>query len=91
MSKSINPECSEYFFKNDTFNILSENLTLKQIVYLFKKYKKNTKIKYQKSKLINQFPYEISNKKFCLEAFRPKFKISNDIKLTLNLFKNLNK
>ena len=30
-------------------------------------------------------------KNFAYEAFRPKFKISNDIKLTLNLFKNLNK
>ena len=78
------------FFKNDTFNILSQNLTLKQIVGFFKKYKKNIKVKYQKSKLINQFPYEISNKKFSLQAFKPKFKISNDIKLTLNLFKNLN-
>mgnify|MGYP006205925127 CR=1 FL=1 len=78
------------FFMNDTYNILSQNLTLKQIVSSFKKYKKNIKIKYQKSKLINQFPYEISNSKFCSEAFKPKFKISNDIKLTLNLFKNLN-
>jgi nucleoside-diphosphate-sugar epimerase len=78
------------FFKNDIFNILSQNLTLKQIVCYYKKYKKNTRVKYQISKLINQFPYEISNKKFCLQAFKPKFKISNDIRLTLNLFKNLN-
>tara|TARA_X000001036_G_scaffold402552_1_gene408425 strand:+ start:458 stop:1390 length:933 start_codon:yes stop_codon:yes gene_type:complete len=77
------------FFKNDTYNILSENLTLQQLISYFKKNKKKISIEYQKSKLINQFPYEISNKKFTNEAFKLKSKISNDIKIILNKFKYL--
>ena len=77
------------FFKNDVYNILSENLTLETLISYYKKSKRKIKIKYQKSKLINQYPYEISNKKFTHEAFRLKSKISNDIKLTLKKFKYL--
>ena len=77
------------FFKNNTYNILSQNLTLRNIINYFKKYKKKIKIKYQKSKLINQYPYKISNHKFNLEAFELKSKISDDIKSTLKQFKYL--
>ena len=77
------------FFKNDVYNILSENLTLEKLISYYKKNKKKVKIKYQKSKLINQYPYEISNKKFTAEAFKLKSKISNDIKITLKKFKYL--
>ena len=77
------------FFRNDVYNILSENLPLKKIVGYFKKYKKRVKISYQKSKLINQYPYTISNSKFSHEAFKLKAKISNDIKLTLKQFRQL--
>ena len=77
------------FFKNRIYNILSQNLTLRNIIKSFKKYKKNVKIKYQRSKLINQYPYMISNQKFSLEAFKLKSKISNDIKSTLKQFKYL--
>ena len=77
------------FFKNDIYNILSENLTLIKIIGNIKKYKKKVKLKYHKSKLVNQYPYFISNQKFSLEAFKLKSKISNDIKLTLKQFKYL--
>ena len=78
------------FFKNTTYNILSENLTLKEIINFFKKYKKNIKVKYVKSSLINQYSYKISSKKFNKDGFVLKGKIKNDIKSTLNLFRNIN-
>ena len=78
------------FFNNETFNILSENLTLKKVINLFKKYKKNIKIKKVKSKLINQYSYKISNKKFSSRVFILKSKIQNDIKSTFNLFRKMN-
>jgi UDP-glucose 4-epimerase len=77
------------FFKNDVYNIFSENLTLSTLITYYKKHKKNIKIKYEESKLINQYPYEISNKKFNKEGFKLKSKINNDIQLTLAKFKNL--
>ena len=77
------------FFNNETFNIFSENLTLKKIIGYFKKYKKTIKIKYEKSKLINQYSYRVSNEKFTRKALLLKSNIYHDIKFTLKMFRNI--
>ena len=78
------------FFNNNTFNILSQNLKLKEIIGYFKKYKKNIKIKYESSRLINQYSYKVSNKKFSKQALLLKSKIHFDIKSTLKIFRSIN-
>ena len=78
------------FFNNETFNILSENLTLKKIIGYFKKCKKTIKIKYVKSKLVNQYSYKVSNEKFTRKALSLKSNIYHDIKSTLKIFGNIN-
>ena len=78
------------FFNNETFNILSENLTLKKIIGYFKKYKKTIKIKYEKSKLVNQYSYRVSSEKFTRKALLLKSNIYHDIKFTLKMFRNIN-
>ena len=78
------------FFKNNTYNILSQNLTLRNIINYFKKYKKKIKIKYQKSKLINQYSYRVSNEKFTRKALLLKSNIYHDIKFTLKIFRDIN-
>ena len=78
------------FFNNETFNILSENLTLKKIISYFKKYKKTIRIKYEKSKLVNQYSYRVSNEKFARRALLLKSNIYHDIKSTLKIFRNIN-
>ena len=80
----------EKFFKNKTYNILSENLTLNQIILYFKRYKKKIRIKYEKSKLINQYSYKVSKNKFTKAGLSLNSKIHLDIKNTLRLFKNIN-
>jgi nucleoside-diphosphate-sugar epimerase len=77
------------FFRNDIYNILSQNLTLASIIKIFKKNKIKVKVKYHKSRLINQYPFMVSNKKFSSVAFSLKSKIAEDIKLTLKQFKYL--
>ena len=77
------------FFNNETFNILSEHLTLKKIIGYFKKYKKTTKIKYEKTKLVNQYSYRVSNEKFTRKALLLKSNIYHDIKFTLKMFRNI--
>ena len=77
------------FFNNETFNILSENLTLKKIIGYFKKYNKTIKIKYEKSKLVNQYTYRVSNEKFTRKALLLKSNIYHDIKFTLKMFRNI--
>ena len=78
------------FFNNKTFNILSQNLTLKKVINYFRNYKKTIKIKYAKSRLVNQYSYKVSNKKFTEAAFLIKSDIRDDIKSTLKMFKNIN-
>jgi len=78
------------FFNNETFNILSQHLTLKKIISFFRKYQKTIRIKHVKSKLINQYSYKISNKKFSQRALILKSNIQHDIKSTLKIFKNIN-
>ena len=78
------------FFNNETFNILSQHLTLKKIISFFRKYQKTIRIKHVKSKLINQYSYKISNKKFSQRALILKSNIHHDIKSTLKIFKNIN-
>ena len=77
------------FFRNQTYNIISEHLTLKTIIDFFKKYKKSTKIQFVSSKLINQYSYKVSKQKFNDEGFVLKSKIKNDINSTLKLFKGI--
>ena len=77
------------FFNNETFNILSENLTLKKIIGYFKKYNKAIKIKYENSKLVNQYSYRVSNEKFTRKALLLKSNIYHDIKFTLKMFRNI--
>lgn len=78
------------FFNNNIFNILSEHLTLKKVISCFKKHKKKIKIKYEKSKLVNQYSYKVSSKKFTESAFPLNSKINNDIKSTLKIFGKIN-
>ena len=78
------------FFQNEIFNIVSQNLTLKKIINCFKKHKRTIKIKYEKSKFVNQYSYKVSNKKFSRKALVLKSNIYNDIKSTLKVLRNIN-
>ena len=78
------------FFGNEIFNIISEHLTVKQIINILKKYRKKIKVNHVHSQLINQFSYKISNDKFSQKAFVLKSLIKDDIKSTLKILKGVN-
>ena len=78
------------FFQNDIFNIVSQNLILKKIIAYLKKSKSEIKIKYEKSKLINQYSYKVSNKKITKKGLIIKSSIFKDINSTLKILKNIN-
>ena len=73
-------------FKNDIFNALSENLTVKQVVAMIKKYNKNIKIKYVNSPIMNQLSYHVDNTKLNNLGLKLNSNIQKDIKETLKLF-----
>ncbi len=76
------------FFKNDVFNILSGNFTVRQILNKIKKRKK-IKIKLVKSAIMNQLSYHVSKDKIQSKGLILNSSISKDINDTLNLLKNL--
>jgi len=76
-------------FKNDIYNALSENCTVNQIIKKIKRYKKRIKIKFVYSEIMNQLSYHVSKKKLNKEGLNLKNKISDDIKDTIKLLKNI--
>ena len=76
-------------FDNDTYNICSGNFTVSQIIKMIKKYKKNVKVKYINSKIMNRLSYHLDNKKIRNLGLNLNSSIQKDIKETLGLFKNL--
>lgn len=76
-------------FTNQTYNALSGNFTVKQIINIIKKYKRNLKIKLINAKIMNNLSYITSNKKIRKLGIKLNSKIGYDIHQTLSLFKNL--
>ena len=77
------------FFKNDIFNALSGNFTVKQIIDKIKKNKKNIKTKLVKTKIMNQLSYHVSSEKLKKNGLHLKGKIDKDIQQTLKLLENI--
>ena len=76
-------------FKNNIYNALSENCTVNQIIQKIKRYKKKIKIKFVYSEIMNQLSYHVDKKKLNKEGLNLKNKISEDIKDTIKLLKNI--
>tara|TARA_B100001939_G_C16917073_1_gene607431 strand:+ start:327 stop:1253 length:927 start_codon:yes stop_codon:yes gene_type:complete len=76
-------------FDNETYNVLSGNFTVKQIIEMIKKYKKNVKIKFVNTAIMNQLSYHVSNRKLKKRGINLTSEISQDIKETLKIFKSL--
>ena len=77
------------FFKNDIYNALSGNYTVSQIIKKIKKRKKNLKVKFITSEIMNQLSYHVSDKKLIKEGLKLKNKIDKDINDTLKLLGNV--
>ena len=57
---------------------------------MIKKYKKNIRVKFIKSKIINQLSYKVKKEKIMSKGIFLNANLDKDIKQTLNLFKNIN-
>jgi len=79
----------EDLFKNDIYNALSENCTVNQILQKIRKFKKNIKVKFVSSKIMNQLSYHVAKDKLDNEGLYLKNKIIYDIDNTMKLLKNI--
>ena len=75
---------------NQTYNLVTKNVSVKEIIN-FIKIKKKIRLKFVNNKIMNQMSYNISNKKIKKLGFNPQKSIKNEIFKTINLFnfKNL--
>ena len=77
------------FFENDIYNVVSNNFTVNQIINKIKKLKKNIKISYVNSAIMNQLSYHVDKKKLSNRGLFLNSNLDRDVADTLNLFKNI--
>lgn len=77
------------FFENDIYNVVSNNFTVNQIINKIKKSKKNIKITYVSSAIMNQLSYHVDKKKLSNRGLFLNSNLDRDVADTLNLFKNI--
>jgi UDP-glucose 4-epimerase len=75
----------ENFFEN----VVSNNFTVNQIINKIKKLKKNIKISYINSAIMNQLSYHVDKKKLSNRGLFLNSNLDRDVADTLNLFKNI--
>ncbi len=86
-SKTIRFIIQRNHFPRDVFNVLSENKTVDEILGLIRLNKITPKIKYVKSRILNQDTYKISKKKIEKLGIKLNNKIKYDINKTLKMLK----
>ncbi|MDA9880656.1 SDR family oxidoreductase [Candidatus Pelagibacter sp.] len=77
-------------FDGEVYNILTENLTVRQVIDTIKKNIKNTKIKYVNSQIMNQLSYKVLNTKFKNKGYTVSGNFKKSIEKTINILKNSN-
>ena len=71
--------------------VVSNNFTVNQIIKKIKKIKKNIKITYINSAIMNQLSYHVDKKKLSRRGLFLNSNLDRDIENTLNLFENIKK
>ena len=77
-------------FDGETYNILSGNHTVRDIINSIKNHINTVEISFVENKIMNQLSYEVSNEKFKNIGFSFFGNINNGIGNTINLLKNSN-
>lgn len=86
--KTIKYIIEKDLFKNDIFNILTQNYSVKDIISLIKEYKYKPTIKFINSKIMNSYSYIVSKEKITRLGLNLGGSIKNDIQNNLSLFKH---
>lgn len=78
-------------FNGEIYNVLTHNLTVKEVVNTIKKYIKKPEIDFVDAKIMNQLSYNVSCNKFNNLGFKTKGSIEDGIFETIQLLKSANK
>jgi UDP-glucose 4-epimerase len=77
-------------FDGEIYNILTENLTVNQVIDAIRKNIKTIKIKYVNNQIMNQLSYEVLNTKFKNKGFKFTGNFKKSIDRTIDILKNSN-
>ena len=77
------------YFDNKVHNILSNNYTVRQIIYYIGSFPKKINIKHTKSRIMKQLSYKVINQTGLLKKIKLKKEIKSDIKNIFFAFKNI--
>ncbi len=86
---AINFAIKNKITNGELYNIVTENLTVRQIVDELTKYRPNLTVKLVQHKIMNQLSYEVSSKKILELGFRYEGSYQKSIADTIELFKGL--
>lgn len=81
---------SKSLFQNEIYNVVTNNISIKDLLKNIKKYKK-VKVAFVSNKIMNQLSYEASSEKLLKKGFQIKGNLDKQIKKTLDLFEGVNK
>ena len=88
LEKSITFIIKNKIFDGDTYNILTNNHTVDEIIKIIHKYKPLKK-QFVDSPIMNQLSYEVSNKKFESKGFNFSGSLTKEIKKTMFKLRNI--
>lgn len=82
--QAINLIIEKNLFPNEIFNVATENLTVKEVVKVIKRFIPKLKITYINSPIMNKLSYKVDCKKIMDWGFKPHGNIENAVKKTLD-------
>lgn len=77
-------------FDGNVYNILTENLTVNDIINSIRKHVNDLEIKYVDTQIMNQLSYDVSNRRFSEKGFLPKGSLARSIEETITLLGGAN-
>jgi nucleoside-diphosphate-sugar epimerase len=77
-------------FKGDVYNVLSQNLSVKDVITTIQAFIPNLKIDFVNHEVMNQLSYEVSFEKFSALGYTAKGNLRKNIKSTIDLLKQSN-
>ena len=87
---ALNYTINEDVFDGEIYNILTTNLTVKDIVETIQKYVPDLEVKYVDSPIMNQLSYNISTEKSLARGFSYHGNLDHSIKECINKLKRMN-
>lgn len=87
---AINHAVRNQVFDGQIYNIVTTNLTVKDILEAIKKYIPNIKVEFVDSPIMNQLSYNVSNKKSLERGFTYRDDLEEGIRETIGKLRNVN-